>query len=511
MKSSLRRIGAPTFSLAAGVAALLAAGTLAVQSAPAAVAAAVNCIQTLPGIDANPAPEGYDNRPNLFVKGGFTVVQNAAEMEGKAVVLGDASVTKASGIYNVGTAGVGSGLWPQPGTDHLVVGGSLTANSGVTVDVGANNTPGGGAVSAGGDVTVAKLSTNGGKVTTNDSSAADAYRDLPARIQTTSASYAALPATGTVSVTGWGIDLVGDGTSATQVFTLDGNALGTAVRSLEVKNVPATSRMIINVTGGPQVTLGLNALLLNGVPVPISDSTFGELAGHMLWNYTEAQNVHVTGSAQVPGSMLVPSEAGTTTIDVPGYNGRVYVNGDFVHGGSGSEVHAYPFPDELTSCTVDPTPQPTETATSPVPTETATSPVPTETATSPVPTETATSPVPTETATSPVPTETATSPVPTETATSPVPTETATSPVPTETSTSAPATSAPATSTAPVATPSSSTSAPVNGSATPTAGGSGDLAVTGASSALLPTALAAFGFLVIGAVTLLTVRGRGRH
>jgi|GEM_PF-3435815 len=496
MKSSLRRIGAPTFSLAAGVAALLAAGALAVQSAPAAVAAAVNCVQTLPGIDANPEPEGYDNRPNLFVKGGFTVVQNAAEMEGKAVVLGDASVTKAGGIYNVGTAGVGSGLWPQPGTDHLVVGGSLSANSGVTVDVGANNTPGGGAVSAGGAVDVAKLSTNGGKVTTNDSTAADAFRDLPSRIQTTSASYAALPATGTVSVTGWGIDLVGDGTSTTQVFTLDGKALGAAVRSLEVKNVPAGARMIINVTGGPQVTLGLNALLLNGVPVPISDSTFGELAGHMLWNYTEAQDVHVTGSAQVPGSMLVPSEAGTTTIDVPGYNGRVYVNGDFVHGGNGSEVHAYPFPDELTSCTVDPTPQPTTS-----------SPVPTETTTSPVPTETATSPVPTETATSPVPTETATSPVPTETATSPVPTETATSPVPTD-----PATSAPATSTAPVTTPSSSaTSAPVNGSATPTATGSGDLAVTGASSALLPTALAAFGFLVIGAVTLLTVRSRGRH
>ncbi|MDQ0709884.1 choice-of-anchor A domain-containing protein [Arthrobacter woluwensis] len=358
---------------------------------------------------------------------------------------------------------------------------------------------------------MAKLSTNGGKVTTNDSSAADAFRGLPARIQTTSASYAALPATGTVSVTGWGIDLVGDGTSATQVFTLDGKALGTAVRSLEVKNVPAKSRMIINVTGGPQVTLGLNALLLNGVPVPISDSTFGELAGHMLWNYTEAQNVHVTGSAQVPGSMLVPSGAGTTTIDVPGYNGRVYVNGDFVHGGSGSEVHAYPFPDELTTCTVDPTPQPTTS--SPVPTETATSPVPTEIATSPVPTETATSPVPTETATSPVPTETATSPVPTETATSPVPTETSTSaPATSAPATSSPVTSAPATSTAPVATPSSSsTSAPVNGSATPTATGNGDLAVTGASSALLPTALAAFGFLVIGAVTLLTVRGRGRH
>ncbi|MFJ3958392.1 choice-of-anchor A family protein [Arthrobacter sp. NPDC090010] len=476
MNSTLRRFGAPSLSLAAGAVAVFAATAMAFQAVPAARAAAVDCVPNLPGIEANPAPDGYDNRPNLFVKGAFTVVQSAAEMEGKAVVLGNADIAKANGIYNVGTAGVGSGLWPQPGTDHLVVGGSLRASSGVTVDVGANNTPGGGAVSVGGDIEAPKLTSNGGKITSGDSSSADSFRNMPGRIVSTSASYAALPTTGRVSVTSWGLDLLGDGVSATQVFTVDGAVLGTAVRSLEVKNVPAGARVIVNVTGGPKVTLGLNALLVNGTPVPISSSAFGELAGHILWNYTEASDVHVTGSAQVPGSMLVPVGSGTTTIDVPGYNGRVYVNGDFVHGGSGSEVHAYPFPDELTGCTVDP--QPTPTPTRPDVPQT------------PIPTGTTTSPVPTESVTSPVPTGTVTSPVPTESVTSPVPTGTATSAGPSVSGT---------------------TSAPAGTLAATTSSG-GDLAVTGASSALLPTALAAVGLLALGGVTLLAgFRRNGRH
>jgi hypothetical protein len=62
----------------------------------------------------------------------------------------------------------------------------------------------------------------------------------------------------------------------------------------------------------------------------------------------------VTGLAELPGSLLVPSAGSTTTIANLGTNGRILVGGNLVHSGLG-ELHAYPFlPDPQLGCAGDP-------------------------------------------------------------------------------------------------------------------------------------------------------------
>src|SRR5205085_1411529 len=60
------------------------------------------------------------------------------------------------------------------------------------------------------------------------------------------------------------------------------------------------------------------------------------------------------GLAQLPGSVLVPNAASTTTISNHGTNGRILVGGNLVHTGLG-ELHAYPFlGDPQLGCAADP-------------------------------------------------------------------------------------------------------------------------------------------------------------
>src|SRR6185312_8130158 len=138
----------------------------------------------------------------------------------------------------------------------------------------------------------------------------------------------------------------GDGTNATQVFTVDGSTLNFAGNQAALKfaNIPAGTPIVVNVTGAA-ANMKLNSLLSpsTGGAMDAGTREFGQIASNLVWNFKDASNVVVTGTAQVPGSILVPNAQSTTEISAAGTNGRILVAGDLEHTGSGgNEMHAYP-------------------------------------------------------------------------------------------------------------------------------------------------------------------------
>ncbi|HET6939686.1 MAG TPA: choice-of-anchor A family protein, partial [Nocardioides sp.] len=324
---------------------------------------------------------------SVLVGGSLKVSGAAAGAEGTVVTLGDATFARdVPGSYEVGATALGSQVTPYAGSDMLVVGGSLTGGLGTHVDVGqalGGDVVVGGAVAEGTD-----LDAHGGRVDAGVADATAPYVDLAGQLAGKSAAYAALAPTGTVDVTGDAVTLAGDGVSNLQVFTVDGSTLaagsdggseadqingrghdhgpdsvraahrdgeGPFGRSLQLTGVPDGATVVVNLTG-PAVDLDIDSLLTaDGQPLdPQADPAFAALATHLLWNAPSATAVTVSGEAQLPGSLLVPTAPSTTTLAGQGTNGRILVAGDLVHTGLG-ELHAYPFlPDLQLTCAGDP-------------------------------------------------------------------------------------------------------------------------------------------------------------
>src|SRR5699024_4830857 len=144
------------------VAAVAMAGLVGVGTATPAHAAEPSPQCPAPGEfpDLQNYPTFTDNNVNVYVGGDYTATGGAAESEGLLVVAGSATIENGK-TFNVGRAGVGSGISPTPGSPMLRVGAGLTIGAGTTVDVGSGLTGGGGAL-VGGDVTgEGTLQTNG--------------------------------------------------------------------------------------------------------------------------------------------------------------------------------------------------------------------------------------------------------------------------------------------------------------------------------------------------------------
>ncbi|MEU3426451.1 choice-of-anchor A family protein [Streptomyces gardneri] len=372
-----------------------------------------------PGIN-NGTVEFRDNNINIFVGGDFLVREAAAEAEGKVVVLGGFDQNKRAGVssvYNVGVAGVGSRVPPVNDTDFLTVGKDLTVASGQELlsEEGAVK----GAVRYGGLLS--------GKVTptpVHDTAAADQYTALRGELTDASQCYAYVNGasrtpTGTAVNKGEETLFTGDGTSALQVFNVDFDLESTreGQQGVRFDKIPAGATVLVNVLGADRTVDSY----INGLPDGLRD--------RVLWNFPDATKVKFEGTAQFAGSVLIGNQASTTTITMPGMNGRFFTTGNLTHaseptGGGGQEIHAYPFNGDLPSCT-DPTPTPTPTDPTPTPTD------PTPTPTDPTPTPTDPTPTPTDptpTPTDPTPTPTDPTPTPTD----PTPTPTDPTPTPTD-------------------------------------------------------------------------------
>lgn len=339
------------------------------------------------------ADVGFDGNVAVFVGGSLRVREHAAEAEGLVVVGRDFDVRTDNDTYNVGIVGVGSGVAPEPGAPMLVVGGDASSG-GAVIDVGAGR--GGATIIGGGAVAGTRIETNGAPLSEHNPNALTPYAGIHDQVRDMSAEWASLPATGRTEVTGVELTLTGSGTGDLQVFTVDAADLGKLTRQLRFVNVPKNAERIINVVSR-DADIDFNTLLHpDGTIVdPFSSPAFVEAATHTLWNLPAGGNIRIGGSAQLPGTFLIPDPTSSTTITAPGTNGRFYTLGDLTHAGTGGELHSYPYlPHPTLTCTPQtPTPTPTPTAT-PTPTQT-----PTPTAT-PTPTPT---PAPTNTSTSSAP------------------------------------------------------------------------------------------------------------
>ncbi|KRB38565.1 choice-of-anchor A family protein [Microbacterium sp. Root180] len=389
--ASNRFAAAATASVAAW--GLIAAGALVVApwvAAPATAAIGECPDGTIPG-PGNTNPVWTDQNVAIYAGDGFQVRQAAAEAEGVVVVGGDASFDKsAGGRFNVGWVGVGSGVVPLPGTTMLAVGGDVSVGATTVLDVGANAFDGGQLL--GGDVAIGGQSIpdyelsglnyelNNGTLTQGMGAAAIApWSTWGSEIAAESAGFDALPPTGTITI-GALLTFTGDGTSATQVFDV-GAATLAGSPAIGFENIPDGAAVIINVAGGP-VTWAPNYFAEDGVRADDPASPlFGVLAARTMWNFADATSVHIAGSSQVLGSILVPNanpDAAQPTLRVTAStNGRLYTNGTILMDGVGNEHHNYPWvsapfecipviaPDEPGSITISKVLSPEDAATLP--------------------------------------------------------------------------------------------------------------------------------------------------
>ncbi|MGW1927552.1 choice-of-anchor A family protein, partial [Streptomyces massasporeus] len=304
-----------------------------------------------------------------------------------------------SGVYNVGVAGVGSRVPPDDGNDFLTVGKDQTVATGQRLLAEEGRVSGlvryGGTLS--GTVAPPAVHTAG---------AAAPYTALRDRLTDASQCYAYVngasrPATGTAVNNNTETVFTGDGTSKLQVFNVafDLESMGGRQQGIRFDGIPAGATVLVNLLRADRTV----DTYINQLPDGLRE--------RVLWNFPDATTVTFEGTAQFAGSVLIGDQASTTTITMPGLNGRFFTTGNLTHtsertGGGGQEIHAYPFNGDLPSCgggTPTPTPTPTD------PTPTPTDPTPTPTDPTPTPTE------PTPTPTDPTPTPTAPTPTPTPT------------------------------------------------------------------------------------------------
>lgn len=325
---------------------------------------------SLPG-PGNANPIWTDNNVAIYAGQDFRAEAGAAEAEGLLVVQGDADFSKAAGgTFNVGWVGVGSGVAPTPGEIMLAVGGDLSVGAGTVLDVGANardasNELLGGNVDVGG-ITAPDYETDGSRYRLNNGAlrqelgaeATSPWATWGGELSAASVGFAALPPTGTTAGAFTRLDFVGDGASTQQVFTVASDVLA-ANPEIHFDGIPDGASVVINVTGSGPVTWAPNYFGdgADRVDDPAS-ADFGTVAQRTLWNFVSASSLHVAGSSQVLGTILLP--AADPAADQPALrvtastNGRLYTNGTIVMDGVGNEHHNYPWIDSPFDCIPEP-------------------------------------------------------------------------------------------------------------------------------------------------------------
>ena len=203
----------------------------------------------------NLAWAGRDAAVNVFVGGDYLVRENAAEAEGRIVVMGDLDVDKATANprYDMGVVGVGSRVVPPNDSDFVTVGGATTVSQANTVGIGGVDltaTPAWGHVVHAGVLDPARFDVLTPGEIRQDADATTPYDDIAATIPDLSECLAEQAANGTVEVTGSEATFTGDGSSALQVFEVDQD-LGTANSGIgfTFAAIPADATVVVNLLG----------------------------------------------------------------------------------------------------------------------------------------------------------------------------------------------------------------------------------------------------------------------
>ncbi|MFJ7202499.1 choice-of-anchor A family protein [Streptomyces sp. NPDC098789] len=316
-----------------------------------------DCPDPYPQIGFDGVPKGRDNGINIFVGGDFQVRERAAEAEGRVVVLGSFDQDKvagASAAYNIGIVGAGSLVPPPVGADFLTTGRNVNIAAGERL------------ISDGGVVRHAGTAPGAGTVTgplVRDLNAAAPYTPLRDRLTAASTCYAhpggqRRPATGTVTNEFGTVTFTGDNTSPLQVFDVDADLVGrnNGQVTIAFARIPARATVLVNVYGATRTVNISNGTINDTGP---GADPWNALRSRLLWNFPDATTVHLNGTGQFQGSVLVGPQASGTEVTLPGMNGRFFTTGNLTHtssqgGGGGQELHAYPFNGDLPDCGAPP-------------------------------------------------------------------------------------------------------------------------------------------------------------
>ncbi|MET8507308.1 SpaA isopeptide-forming pilin-related protein [Streptomyces sp. NPDC004787] len=306
-----------------------------------------SCPSPFPGIN-NGDIAGRDKAINIFVGEDFLVRGAAAEAEGRVVVLDDFDMAKsasASQVYNIGEVGVGSRVPPPTDSDWLTTGGKISVAAGQRLLAEQGTVRHAGALTG---TVVSKL--------VRDPDATDPYTALRDQLTAASRCYARVDGaprtpTGTAVNQGGETVFTGDGSSALQVFNVDFDLTGPTggQQGIVFRNVPANATVLVNVLGANRT--------VNTYSGGIDDRTdpLNAYRERLLWNIPDATTVNLNGTGQFQGSVLVGEQKSSTTVTLPGINGRFFTTGSLTHtssasGGGGQEFHAYPFNGSLPDC-----------------------------------------------------------------------------------------------------------------------------------------------------------------
>ncbi|MEV7536580.1 choice-of-anchor A family protein [Streptomyces hydrogenans] len=303
------------------------------------------CPSPFPQIDNDPV-KGRDDAVNIYVGDDFLVRGRAAEAEGRVVVLGAFDMNKAEGgVYNVGEVGVGSKVPPSVDADWLTTGGNITVATGQRLLAEA------GVVRHAGTVTGDVEST-----LEQDDDATAPFTGLRDQLTAASRCYARVDGaprtpTGTAVNQGGQTLFTGDGSSALQIFTVDFDMVGAngGQQGIVFEKIPAGATILVNVLGADR------ALNTYSGGIADTDDPLNAYRERLLWNFPDAKTVDLAGTGQFQGSFLIGDQASSTTVTLPGINGRFFTTGSLTHttaasGGGGQEFHAYPFTGDLPNC-----------------------------------------------------------------------------------------------------------------------------------------------------------------
>lgn len=317
----------------------LTTGLLGLGGAPALAAGS---LPTTPG--AAQCPEfsgGLTNTPlftdkgvAVYVGGNYTALKGAKESEGVLVSKGSITIDT-NDLMNLGVVGAGSQFTPPSGSDMVLAAGAVSVKSG-RVEV-AHKLDKGGNVVAGSTIS-GTIELNGGTRTPNSSVPAPQARALQSELDKVSADLAGKPATGRLD----GKTLVGDGSSALQVFDLTSEQVAGLGGEVTFKNVGATAPIVVNVSG-KKPALSMNYMASESGRID-AGAPLGAWAPRILWNFPDATELTMTSSSQTVGSILAPQ---ADVAQKTHTNGRLYIGGNLTFGGAGAsgglEHHNFPW------------------------------------------------------------------------------------------------------------------------------------------------------------------------
>ena len=313
------------------------------------------CPAPYPEVDNIITPNGRDDNYNVLIGGNLTV-NDAAEMEGKVYIGGNLIMNRFSG-YNMGYAGLGSGILPSNNTDWVTVAGDVNVPNfpagyilgpDVAPDLLGNFVYGGFLSPFDLDGLFPDVVNFASEANTPTNTAP--FDEMFEQLAAISACLGAKNQSSVSDITfvdnGGGTYTITEVSEAdVYIINLSSNLSGA---TLNFVGFEGDETIVFNVDlpgSGDAVTLDIAGTQRNGSPAgegASSGTVAFSLREGILWNFPDASSVTISGG-QFQGSVLVPGATASVTMSAGGLNGRFWVEGNVIHGGSGSEFHAFPF------------------------------------------------------------------------------------------------------------------------------------------------------------------------